>query len=88
MLIDITEADVVREPKWKPHVTLLDGHGTIRFESRWDKEYGIPSPCPMLKDNQCYIYRTRPDVCKEFEIGGTQCKDCHAWDRGETVMLT
>ena len=32
-------------------------------------------PCPWLgDDNRCRHYKDRPKACKDFEIGGKQCK--------------
>jgi FkbM family methyltransferase len=34
----------------------------------------IPIPCSKLKDGKCSIYKTRPDMCKEF--------DCEMYESG------
>jgi Fe-S-cluster containining protein len=35
----------------------------------------LPVACPHLTAaGRCGIYKTRPDVCREFEAGGKLCK--------------
>jgi Fe-S-cluster containining protein len=58
---------------------LLDGDGTITYESDWDREYGLAcgktSPCKLLgPDDLCTIYRTRPNACVAFQVGDEQCQ--------------
>jgi len=73
LLIEITELDVVREPRLLEYAELLDGHGKIKYESNWDREYLLPSPCPFLIENKCSIYPTRPNLCVSFDVGSEQC---------------
>ena len=79
LIIEITEHDVLREPRLLAHAVLLDGDGEggrIEYngwDERLDRVYRLPSPCPFLVDNKCGIYPTRPNVCVGFEPGGEQC---------------
>lgn len=88
MIVEIEWLDIVREPKLgPPNSQLLDGHGKIKFESDWEKEFllacGKTMPCPFLKDNLCTIYPTRPNVCVAMEAGSDQCR----LSRGECLSL-
>jgi hypothetical protein len=77
LIIEIYHVDVVREPKLLPHAELLDGRGTIEFESNWEKEYllACAKPCGLLgPDNLCTIYPTRPNCCVGLEAGDEQCQ--------------
>ena len=39
----------------------------------------INSVCENLTDDgKCGIYNTRPDVCRQFEVGGSHCLDARA----------
>lgn len=84
LIIEIDHLDVVREPRLAPPATrLLDGGGSVRYESEWEKQYGLACgpahPCPMLgPDNRCGIYPTRPNCCVAFEAGGDQCQELRA----------
>lgn len=78
LIVEIDHIDVVREPRLLPVVTLLDGHGSIKFDSEWEKQYHLAcaDPCPMLGvDNLCSIYPTRPNVCIAMEAGSDQCQE-------------
>lgn len=72
LLIEITEIDLVREPKLLP---VLRG----RFRSGGGL-LAACKPCPMLYENKCTIYETRPTVCAEFPPGGEQCQDARERD--------
>ena len=53
-------------------------------ERRWAKMRGvlskggsifrIHSPCKHLIGGKCGIYENRPNVCKQYEVGGKMCK--------------
>lgn len=80
LIIEIDHVDVVREPRLLPVVQLLDGHGSVNYDSDWEKQYllarGRKHPCKMLDaHNRCTIYRTRPNCCVEFEVGGERCNE-------------
>lgn len=80
LIIEIGHVDVVREPRLLPVVTLMDGNGSIQYESEWEKEYrlacGSKHPCQMLDaNNRCTIYATRPNPCVHFEVGGEYCNE-------------
>lgn len=74
LIVEITQRDVDREPKLWDYVELLDGNGEIEIEPGLEV-YMLTcgKPCPMLKNNKCSIYKTRPDVCRGFEVGSEQC---------------
>ena len=40
-----------------------------------------PHPCIFLKENQCSIYPTRPNVCVAFEPGSEECMAARLDDR-------
>ncbi len=80
LIIEIDHVDVVREAKLLPVVTLLDGHGMIKYDSDWEKQYSLACgrnmPCKLLSEgNQCTIYATRPTCCVMFEVGGEHCNE-------------
>jgi len=54
----------------------MDGDGQFTFESDWEKEYFLPTPCAFLVDNKCSIYPTRPNVCVAFDPDGDEHKKC------------
>lgn len=66
LIIEVTEADLEREPKLRPNLfsVINSGGGYL----------AISKACPMLCGNQCSVYATRPTVCAEFEAGGEQCQ--------------
>ncbi len=76
LIIEIDHLDIVREPKLAEHAVLLDGNGTMKYESDWEKIYNLTfcKPCPMIEDNKCSIYPTRPNCCVGFKVGSEQCK--------------
>ena len=78
MIVEIEHLDIVREPRLLQAAELLDGHGKVKYESEWEKEYllacGKAKPCVFHKNKKCEIYPTRPNVCVAFEPGGEQCK--------------
>lgn len=74
-ILEIEHLDVVREPKLLEHTILLN-KGFVEWESDWEKQYALPSPCPFLIDNQCSIYPTRPNLCVGFD------PDCDHEDYG------
>jgi len=80
LILEIYEHDLIREPKLREFARLMDGDGNggkIEFESDFDREYALPTPCPMLnEDNQCSIYPTRPYSCVAFNIGGKDQEKC------------
>ena len=54
LIVEIEHVDVVREPRLMPVVQLLDGHGTVKYDSEWEKEYGLACgairvPCWMIR---------------------------------------
>lgn len=78
LIIEISQLDVVREPRLLEHAELMDGNGAIEYESPWQKEYMLAcaKPCGLLgQDKRCGIYPTRPNVCVSFEAGGSRCQD-------------
>ena len=80
LIIEIDHVDVVREPRLLPVVVLLDGDGSVEYESEWDKQYrlacGSKHPCKLLDgDGKCSIYSTRPNACVMFEVGGEHCNE-------------
>lgn len=38
----------------------------------------VETECPLLKDNQCSIYKTRPNCCKNYPQNNSYCStaDC------------
>lgn len=81
LIIEIEERDVDRDPRIKAAAVLLDGNGSIKFKSRWEREYMLVcgSPCKLLENNECSVYDKRPDTCRGFEPGFGQCQ----WVRDE-----
>ena len=75
-ILEIEHLDIVREPKLLAVAILLDGRGKIKYESDWEKQYALPSPCPMLTGNECSIYPTRPNICVAFDPDGDE-RDKH-----------
>lgn len=79
LIVEIEKLDVIREPR------LLEGvlnSEPLDFNGEPRDIYGLKIPCPFLmKNNQCSIYPTRPNVCVGFNFGSSQCK----YDRRESV---
>jgi Fe-S-cluster containining protein len=66
MILEIYHLDILREPRLAEHAILFrDQEGVLLL----DRQYMIPSPCPMLVDNKCSIYATRPAMCVVFGHG-------------------
>jgi len=49
--------------------TWLNNHG-----QKEGNHIYFPCPCGHFKDGKCLIYNFRPDVCKQFEVGGVPCR--------------
>jgi Fe-S-cluster containining protein len=59
--------------------------GINRSAQEWAKARGgrvvggqiwLPHKCPMLTDNKCGIYLSRPMWCKLWKVGGEGCLMC------------
>ncbi len=77
LIVEIDELDLVREPKLRGVATLMDGCGSIQYDSVWEKEYLLTcaEPCPMLSDDKtCSVYPTRPNACVAMQAGDEQCQ--------------
>ena len=62
---DIYQVDLIREPRLK---------AVVEEFTTEPGRYMLLTPCPFLgKDNLCEIYPTRPDVCRNYELGGHFC---------------
>ncbi len=83
-IIEIHHLDVVREPRLLEIATLMDAD--IPFESEWEKEYSLPSPCVFLVDNKCTIYPTRPNVCVAFDPDGNEKDKCELHRTGRMSL--
>jgi len=61
LIIDeVFEVDIMREPRLKGFVTeFKDEPG----------QFMLKTPCHFLKNSQCSIYPTRPDICVGHEPG-------------------
>jgi Fe-S-cluster containining protein len=57
MAVPITPLDVEREPRLVAHAPRM--------------AEGVP--CPFLDGTRCTIYRSRPDCCRLFVVGGYRC---------------
>jgi Fe-S-cluster containining protein len=80
LIVEIEHLDVVREPRLLNKATLMDGNGSITFNSDWEKSYLLAcgEPCPFLDGItrfRCGIYPTRPNTCVGFEVGSVQCNE-------------
>lgn len=74
LIIEIGHIDVVREPLLKSVVVELDND--VSRESDWDRVYGLPTTCSFLSpENRCTIYKSRPNPCVAFEVGGEHCNE-------------
>lgn len=78
-IIEIHHLDVVREPRLLEVATLMNGGD--EFESDWEKEYFLPTPCNFLVDGACSIYATRPNVCVMFGPDGETKEQCEMFRR-------
>jgi len=67
LLLDATLEDAAREPL----IVLKANHKGSGYclNSRDRKDLG----CAFLDGNLCGIYETRPDMCRDFKPGCTQC---------------
>lgn len=73
MIIEIRQEDVDREPRLLPVVKPLIG---IQDYQEYGLAWGGSYPCPMLdENNRCQIYATRPNCCKDFEVGSEKCNE-------------
>ena len=79
LIIEIDHLDIVREPRLLPVVILLDGNGTVEYDSDWEKKYSLACGdkhcCKMLDGERCSIYPSRPNACVAFQPGGRQCNE-------------
>ncbi len=58
--------------------------GPVDFAYKGAFLWRLPVACQNLaEDGMCRIYASRPDVCREFEVGGELCKKARGY-RGET----
>ena len=75
-IVEIRHVDVVREPKLLPVIRELDAL-IDDDDDQWTREYLLTQrkQCPMLCDNMCTIYPTRPNTCVMFEVGGQHCNE-------------
>ncbi len=75
--VNIYPEDLKREPRLKriPLVVTDDGRQFLNDSSK--------SGCSLLtKSNLCFIYETRPKVCRGFEVGSRHCQ----WARGRSGL--
>jgi len=49
--------------------TWLAAHGVIIDGN----EAVFPMPCRWLRDGRCSIYDARPNICRDFQVGGPFC---------------
>lgn len=49
----------------------LQARGTILINSRVE----IETQCPSLTSGKCSRYITRPEICKEYMVGGDECRE-------------
>ena len=69
-----SEADAVREPAIRQQTRKLAEH--LATENMAYQLFPLPfqTRCAFLKkDELCRIYESRPNVCRRFEAGSTQC---------------
>lgn len=72
MILEIWGLDIIREPRLAAHAKLMAYQDD---ECDAYKQYVLPSPCPMLVDNKCSIYATRPTMCVSFGYGESASGD-------------
>lgn len=89
LIVQVQHLDVLREPKLAGPLQV-ENYQPPPFDTEcelWGKEYvlvcGESKPCIFLKDNQCEIYPTRPNICVAMEPGDRQCK----FARGEGPLI-
>lgn len=75
MILEIWGLDVLREPKLVQYAKLCNGQ---EDECEAYKVWTLPTPCPLLVDNKCSIYETRPTMCVAFGYGESGCGDSDA----------
>jgi Fe-S-cluster containining protein len=60
---------------FEPQIALL-GKPHLQDSTALYLNHGELSPCFFLNDrNRCKIYPTRPQVCREFVAGASQCQE-------------
>jgi len=67
--LEIVELDLIREPKLRRYAIPFN-IGNEDPGNPFDRVYILPSPCPFQIDNQCSIYKSRPNLCVAF---GDKC---------------
>lgn len=90
-IIEITELDVIREPKLRDVCKPCPVPPGAKFEDDEGESYEPVLPewacgavlacsgvCPMLDGNRCSIYPSRPNVCVAFRAGSEQCQEARA----------
>lgn len=78
LIVEAYRRDAKREPR-----ILKRQYGTITLKQLGQGDgrclllaCGTSKPCKSLgADNLCSIYTTRPDTCREFEAGDSQCQE-------------
>ena len=49
LIIELTEVDLLREPRLREHAVLMDGNGRLEWENDLDREYSMPpGRCPAM----------------------------------------
>lgn len=90
-IIEITELDMIREPRLIPAVKPFSVPEGCHLEDDDGQPYeevipgygaggmlacGLTFPCKMLaQDGTCTIYPTRPNVCVAFQAGSEKCQE-------------
>ena len=74
--IVLSLADVNKEPRLQkvmiPIYKILGK--TRRYMAEKKLPFALPKPCPfLLSNNECSIYETRPQMCRDYPQGDSKC---------------
>ena len=67
--LEIMEIDLIREPILRNYALKMDDYEGDP-SNPLDQAYILPNPCPLLINNRCAIYKSRPNLCVAY---GDKC---------------
>src|SRR3990167_2740060 len=53
-------------------------HGTVEMGG-----VRLEAPCKMLKSGECSVWSSRPNVCRDYKVGGKHCVEAIQKRRSE-----
>lgn len=81
---DLSTEDVARlSPRVRAQLHDLSVGGEPRYATRARQLASGPVGCQHLRGTprrrcSCTIYETRPEVCRQFRVGGSRCREARA----------